>query len=104
MMLCAQVAGEEKYFAGDRYFVYVGMFSGILATIVISILVIAFYPERRKEQPKAQQKKEETAAERPPIRRKMRCKQCNGAFGIKDTGMRPLLLKCPHCGKKGGIK
>lgn len=43
---------------------------------------------------------EATPAERITIR----CKQCGEVFPVEDTGARPLVAACPHCGKSGTIK
>jgi hypothetical protein len=34
----------------------------------------------------------------------IRCKQCGEVFPVEDTGSRPLVAACPHCGKSGTIK
>lgn len=34
----------------------------------------------------------------------IRCKQCGQVFPVHDTGARPLVAVCPHCGKSGTIK
>ena len=44
----------------------------------------------------------EPAQEEP--RMVIRCKQCGEVFPVVDTGARPLVAACPHCGKSGTIK
>lgn len=34
----------------------------------------------------------------------IRCKQCANIFPVVDTGVRPLVAHCPHCGKEGTIR
>lgn len=34
----------------------------------------------------------------------IRCKQCGQVFPVVDTGARPLVASCTHCGKSGTIK
>lgn len=34
----------------------------------------------------------------------IRCKQCGNVFPVMDTGVRPLVAHCPHCGKEGTIR
>lgn len=34
----------------------------------------------------------------------IRCKQCANVFPVVDTGVRPLVAHCPHCGKEGTIR
>lgn len=39
-----------------------------------------------------------------PARMVIRCKQCGEVFPVQDTGERPLVAACPHCGKSGTIR
>lgn len=34
----------------------------------------------------------------------IRCKQCGEVFPVEDSGARPLVAACPHCGKSGTIR
>lgn len=43
-------------------------------------------------------------AEPQPARMVIKCKQCGEVFPVIDTGARPLVAACPHCGKSGTIK
>ncbi|MDD5502498.1 MAG: hypothetical protein PHH26_03420 [Candidatus Thermoplasmatota archaeon] len=35
---------------------------------------------------------------------RLRCPACKQEFIVNDTGIRPLVGKCPHCGKSGTVK
>ncbi|HEV8359651.1 MAG TPA: zinc ribbon domain-containing protein [Candidatus Thermoplasmatota archaeon] len=74
----------------------------ILVLVVLIGLEVWLYREARRVPSYAVAEEPLTA---PAMQRMtIRCKQCGEVFPVEDTGARPLIAACPHCGKSGTIK
>lgn len=82
--------------AGEAYLIYILTFAGILGAVILSLIVVIFYPEKTASKTKP-------ATTPLPVRKiKLRCPACNRIFEIEDTGKKHLEIACPFCGR-GGI-
>ena len=61
------------------------------------------FPNQLKEVTRKAEAKKKVKKESVKTRLDLECPQCEKDFAVKDTGKRPLPIKCPHCGVEGEI-
>lgn len=85
----------------------------VLLVVLLAVQVWLFLEDRKAigaaQQQGWQEPAQDVAPTPPPAageqaKMVIRCKQCGEVFPVEDTGIRPLVALCPHCGKGGTIK
>jgi hypothetical protein len=77
----------------------------LLLAVLLVVEVVLYAQASRSAPPAAAQPGGEPLQAAPQEQRiVIRCKQCGEVFPVEDTGARPLVAACPHCGKSGTIK
>jgi hypothetical protein len=103
LVLLALAAFGGSGQGGARFLVLLALLA------LLAVQVVVWARERRRAAPQGAAWEPGQGAEpqpglEEPARMVIRCKQCGEVFPVTDTGVRPLVAACPHCGKSGTIK
>lgn len=86
-----------------------GIGSGLIGTVFSVICLIKLFrcknafPAQLEKSVKRQEARKKINREKAATKLELECPGCDKGFAIKDTGKRPLPIKCPHCGVEGEI-